>query len=70
MSSAHYAYLVRIINDLRRDDEKVFFHDEIWPNAGDERWSVWKTGERYGGFGKTMVKVNTLNFGHCIFWET
>ena len=42
---AERAYFLRIINDLRCHDVKIFFQDEIWPNAGDERRSVWKTDE-------------------------
>ena len=37
---AQRAYYFRKMNELRLENAKVFFHDETWTNAGDERKSL------------------------------
>ena len=50
---AQRASFFRKIDELRRNNMKIFFHDETWANDGDEGRSVWITNEGIGSLKKS-----------------
>ena len=53
---AQRAHFFRKMDELRRSNAKVFFHDETWTNASDERRSVWMNDQGVGRLKKNEGK--------------
>lgn len=46
----------RILDELRADDAMIFYQDETWSNAGDEKRSIWIAEDGSGRLKKSDTK--------------
>lgn len=46
----------RTLDKLRADNALIFYQDETWTNAGDERRSIWIAGDGSGRLKKSDMK--------------
>ena len=58
---AQHAFFFRKIDELRRNNTKVFFHDETWTNGGDERRPMRVINEGIGRLRKSEGKGNRFS---------
>ena len=57
---AQCAKFYQKIDELRRDDVLIFYHDESWLNVGEEKRSVWVDNEGRGRIRKNDGKGTVL----------